>query len=69
MDNNNHNSKSDNKNKKKNKKEKEKEKKTKVRDLSMLNYLGLGCGARVALNFHTLREQHRWLFCSQVTDT
>ena len=68
MDNNNsHDSKSDKKKTKKNKKEKEK--KTKVRDLSMLNYLGLGCGARVALNFHTLREQHRWLFCSQVTDT
>jgi len=35
--------------------------------MSMLNYCGIGCGARVALNFHTLREQHRWLFCSQVT--
>lgn len=34
--------------------------------LSMINYCGFGCGARVALNFHTLREQHRWLFCSQV---
>jgi diacylglycerol kinase (ATP) len=36
------------------------------RELTMNNYLGIGCGAGVALNFHRQRESRPLLFTSRI---
>lgn len=36
------------------------------REISMVNYLGIGVGARVALEFHHLRQAYPKLFCSRL---
>ena len=38
------------------------------RDLTMNNYLGVGCGAGVALNFHRQRESKPLLFTSRIVN-
>ncbi|KAF7840162.1 diacylglycerol kinase 2 [Senna tora] len=40
-------------------------KKNKVKSKSMMNYLGIGCDAKVAYEFHVTREVYPEKFCSQ----